>query len=105
MKRFELTIKWDRLRDDNFPSKQLEVLGCNVESRREDILESAALGYPLMMINKHNDTVVMFTAHGEGMVIACSSGNYPAGHCSKGWAMGRFSPFTGSVTIQTVNGK
>ena len=37
MKRFELTIKWDRLREGNFPSKQLEVLGCNVESRREDI--------------------------------------------------------------------
>lgn len=64
-----------------------------------------APAYPVMMINKHNDTVVMFTAHGEGMVIACSSGNYPAGHCSKGWTMGRFSPFTGSITIQTVNGK
>ena len=39
MKRFELTIKWDRLRNGNFPSKQLEVLGCNVESRREDIFK------------------------------------------------------------------
>lgn len=67
--------------------------------------DPAALGYPLMMINKHNDTMVMFTDHGEGMVIACSSGNYPAGHYSKGWAMGRFSPFTGSITIQTINGK
>ena len=39
MKRFELTIKWDRLRKGNFPSEQLEVLGCNVESRREDIFK------------------------------------------------------------------
>ena len=61
--------------------------------------------YPLVMINKKGNTVVMFTDPGEGMVIACSSGNYPAGHYSKGWVMGRFSPFTGTVTIQTVNGK
>ena len=39
MKRFELTIKWDRLRKGDFPSKQLEDLGCNVESRREDIFK------------------------------------------------------------------
>ena len=37
MKRFELTIKWDRLRKGNFPTKALEVLGCNVESRKEGI--------------------------------------------------------------------
>ena len=67
--------------------------------------EPAAPAYPVMMINKKSNTVVMFTDHGEGMVIACSSGNYPAGHCSKGWAMGRFSPFTGSITIQAVNGR
>lgn len=67
--------------------------------------DPATTTYPLVMINKKGDTVVMFTDHGEGMVIACSSGNYPAGHCCNQWFMSEFSPFTGTVTIQTVNGK
>ena len=37
MKRFELSIKWDRLRNGNFPSKRLGEIGCNIESRKEDI--------------------------------------------------------------------
>ena len=67
--------------------------------------ETATNAYPLVMINKKGNTVVMFTDHDEGMVIACSGGNYPTGHYSKGWAMSTFSPYTGSITIQTVNGK
>ena len=37
MKRFELTIKWNRLLNGNFPSERIREIGCNIESRREDI--------------------------------------------------------------------
>ena len=37
MKRFELTIKWNRLLNGNFPSERIREIECNVESRREDI--------------------------------------------------------------------
>ena len=37
MKRFELSIKWDRLRNGNFPSERIRKIGCNIESRKEDI--------------------------------------------------------------------
>ena len=35
MKRFELTIMWDRLRNGNFPSKRLEDIGFTVDIFRE----------------------------------------------------------------------
>ena len=35
MKRFELTIKWDRLRNGNFPSKRIEEIGFTVDIFRE----------------------------------------------------------------------
>ena len=35
MKRFELSIKWDRLRNGNFPSKRLEDIGFTVDIFRE----------------------------------------------------------------------
>ncbi len=35
MKLFELTIKWDRLRNGNFPSKRLEDIGFTVDIFRE----------------------------------------------------------------------
>lgn len=67
--------------------------------------DPATITYPMLMINSDANTVVMFTDHGEGVVIACSSGTYSAGNCCNQWAMSRFSPFTGSITIQAVNGK
>lgn len=58
--------------------------------------------YPCLMIGTVCDinNVVLFIAHGEGMVVDKGEGKYEVGHYSAKWSMDAFTPFTGSVTLE-----
>jgi hypothetical protein len=58
--------------------------------------EKRPLGYPCIL--QSGDSIVLFSAHGEGTLLK-DSGDCKAGEHREDWGMQYFDEFSGSITL------
>lgn len=62
--------------------------------------QRSTYNYPILLIDKEEEFVVLFEGEDEGMVVYADYGaDYEVGHYSADWCMGDFMKYEGKIEL------